>query len=591
LSGQTVGLIGFGAVAREVAKRLRPFGSEVLVADPYVAEADALRAGVEKVSIDELLERSHLVSLHAAVTDETRGLISAARLDRMRRGAGLVNTARAALVDEEALEAALSSGRLGGAALDVFSVEPPGADHPLLAHANVIATPHLGGNTHQVPAHQGRIVSADLERLLRGEPPHHVLDRTVLERFDWSKARPDPDRATLESLRDRPAPSVTDLDRDRKKTPGRSAAAAVRLTGAHEAIGERMRAIVAAFAAALGRDEAIARAARERAVTLHFALTDLPIEFHLTLCGEASAGVGPPAEAAEVELRMRARVLDGMFTGTVNAMEEAMSGGLSFSGDAGKAMALQELQRDLSRIYRAARARVGDPGDLGSLPDPSGAAPPPAEHGEEGLKIELCRIVEDLYGQELITATGGNVSARIAGSEDVWITPSQLFKGDLAPGLLVRVGVDGRRRDPNSRSPSSERMMHCAVYQRKREAQAVIHAHAPHATILANAELPFLPISTEAAFFAEIPRVPFIMPGTDELAHAVAEAMGDGWAVLMKNHGLIVAGRTLRRAADMAEIIDRSAQVMLGCWQVGREPPVLPAEAVATLRKMGDLVA
>ena len=133
--------------------------------------------------------------------------------------------------------------------------------------------------------------------------------------------------------------------------------------------------------------------------------------------------------------------------------------------------------------------------------------------------------------------------------------------------------------------------MHCAIYRARPDAQAVIHAHAPHATILANAGLPFLPISTEAAFFGDIPRVPFIMPGTEELADAVGEAARESWAVLMQNHGLLVAGRSLRRAADMVEIIERSAQVILGCHAVGRAPPTLPDEIVRSLRQMGDLMA
>ncbi len=133
--------------------------------------------------------------------------------------------------------------------------------------------------------------------------------------------------------------------------------------------------------------------------------------------------------------------------------------------------------------------------------------------------------------------------------------------------------------------------MHCAAYRARRDARAVIHAHAAHATILVNAGLPFLPISTEAAFFDEIPRIPFTMPGTQELADAIEEALASSWAVLMQNHGILVAGRSLRRAADMAEIIERSCEVILGCYAVGKEPPVLPPDVVKTLREMGDLVA
>jgi len=200
-------------------------------------------------------------------------------------------------------------------------------------------------------------------------------------------------------------------------------------------------------------------------------------------------------------------------------------------------------------------------------------------------------VVNELYAQQLMTATGGNVSVRIPGRDELWITPSQLFKGDLRPEVMVRIDLQGRPLDEGARAPSSERMIHCAIYQARPEANAVVHAHAKHATILANADLPFLPVSSEAAFFGNIPRVPFIMPGSDALAKAVGEAIAGEWAVLMKNHGLIVAGRSLRRAADTVEIVERSAELILGCYALGREPPVLPEDAVRTLRKMGDLVA
>ncbi len=180
---------------------------------------------------------------------------------------------------------------------------------------------------------------------------------------------------------------------------------------------------------------------------------------------------------------------------------------------------------------------------------------------------------------------------RIPGKDEIWITPSQLFKGDLRPEVLIRLDLAGKVLDDSTRAPSSERLMHCAVYQARPDVQCVVHAHAPNATILVNADLDFVPISTEAAFFTNIARVPFIMPGSKALGEAVVEAMGQGWACLLRNHGLLVAGKSLRRAADMVEIIDRACQVIIGCHSVGKEPPSLPQETVDMLSKMGDLIA
>lgn len=599
---KTVGLVGVGAVGRGVARRARAFGARILGYDPYADPESVAELGAESVSLDRLLAESDFVSLHAPVTDETRGMIGATQLERMKTSAFLVNTARAALLDEAALVEALRQRKLAGAALDVFDVEPPGADHPLLQLENVIATPHLGGNTVDVAAHQGRIIADDLARLLRGEPARNLLNAAALGDFEWRRERPPVDAETLSSLAERSAPAVSDLQKEQRpakepkvQQPKASAPnSGATATNVDPAIAERMKAILEDFLSAAEKDSALTAAATGKDVTLHFDLSDLGLDFIIRLRDDrVVAGLGAPDEGGDVQLRLRADVFDGMFTNRVNPMQAAMDGRLSFSGDTAKAMTLQALQRDLARLYREAVARVGDPGDLASLPDPDAvagaAAAAPTQPGDE--RDQLIQVVKELYEIQVITATGGNVSMRIPGADALWITPSQLFKGDLRPEVLVRIDLDGEALDRGARSPSSERLMHTAVYQARPEAGAVIHAHAPNATILANTDLPFLPISTEAAFFDDIPRIPFIMPGTRELADAVGEAARRSWAVLLKNHGLLVAGRSLRRAADMVEIVERSAEIILGCYAVGKEPPVLPEDVVKTLRKMGDLIA
>jgi sugar (pentulose or hexulose) kinase/phosphoglycerate dehydrogenase-like enzyme/ribulose-5-phosphate 4-epimerase/fuculose-1-phosphate aldolase len=595
LWSKTVGLVGLGSVGRAVARRLSGFGVRLLVADPFVTPDEAVLAGTEKVELDELLRESDFVSLHAAVTDGTRGLIGAKQLAAMKPGAYLINTARAALLDEAALIEALDSGHLAGAALDTFAVEPPGADHPLVQHGSVIHTPHVGGNTNEVAAHQGRIVADALEQLLRGEAPRCILNPDALVGFSWTGPRRVPTADELAALARKAGPAVSDLQRDAQAEAQQEK---LDESAAPAEIVANMKRLLEAFTSGMAKDERVREFSVDKDVALYFVLPDVGLDLHIALRdGVVSGGLGKPEGGSVVQLRMRAAILDGMFTGKVNAMEAAMQGEVAFTGDAGKAMAIQQLQGDMRRLYTAARESAGDPGDLASLAQraagersPSGSIPQPVAAND--VRVDIVATTKELYDAQVITATGGNVCARIPGQpNEVWITPSQLFKGDLRPEVLVRIDLDGKSLDEGARSPSSEWSMHTQILKKKPEAKAVIHAHAPYATTLANAGLPFLPISTEAAFFGDIPRVPFIMPGTDALAEAVSDAMKENWAVLMINHGLVVCGRSLRRAADMVEIVERSAQLILGCYAVGKEPPVLPEKTVAMLRKMGDLVA
>lgn len=367
---RTIGLVGLGAVGRKVAERLAPFGVRLLACDPWQDPAAITRAGASPVSLETLLAESDFVSLHATVSDDTTGLIDADALARMKPGAMLVNTARAALVDEDALLDALQAGRLAGAALDVFSEEPPGADHPLLSAPGVIATPHIGGNTVQIGAHQGHIVSKDLARLMRGEAPRCALNPEVAERFDWNATRTRPDEATCQALRKRPPPAVSDLHKPRKKKrpPGRTTPKAAPqptiLESEREELRQGMIPVLGAFVRAFAADATVQRACRGQDVTLYFVLEDLGLDFHLRLREQAGGALGAPDREPEVTLRLRAEVLDGMFTGRLRAMDEAMAGHLSFSGDAAKAMTLQQLEADLERLYSAARQEAGPPGDL-----------------------------------------------------------------------------------------------------------------------------------------------------------------------------------------------------------------------------------
>jgi D-3-phosphoglycerate dehydrogenase len=145
----TVLVVGFGRIGSRIAARCRAMEMTVLVADPYVDEARIAAAGCEKVTLAAGLKRADFVTVHCPRNAETTGMIAAAELASMKRGAYLVNTARGGIVEETALYNALTSGQLGGAGLDVFVQEPTPGSHPLLTLNNVVAAPHMAGNTVQ----------------------------------------------------------------------------------------------------------------------------------------------------------------------------------------------------------------------------------------------------------------------------------------------------------------------------------------------------------------------------------------------------------------------------------------------------------
>jgi phosphoglycerate dehydrogenase-like enzyme len=171
IEGKTVGLLGFGSIGREVAKRLRGFSCTVLAFDPCADTPVAEMLGVTLTTQAEVITRSDILSLHLPVLPETRGMVNAAFLTQMKQGSLLINSARGELIDEAALLAALESGHLSGAALDCFSVEPPGPENPLLKHPGVIATPHAGAHTDGAINAMGWAALRNCLAVLRGEPP------------------------------------------------------------------------------------------------------------------------------------------------------------------------------------------------------------------------------------------------------------------------------------------------------------------------------------------------------------------------------------------------------------------------------------
>jgi D-3-phosphoglycerate dehydrogenase / 2-oxoglutarate reductase len=160
LAGRTVGLVGFGDIARRVSRLLHAFGCTVIAHDPYAARDAAQREMVTLVPLEALLARSDVVSLHAPATPATEGMVDAAFLEGMRPDALLVNTARGALVDELALVAALDAGHIAGAAVDVYQREPAAPGDPLLGHPRVITTPHTAAETTETYARVGTATAA-----------------------------------------------------------------------------------------------------------------------------------------------------------------------------------------------------------------------------------------------------------------------------------------------------------------------------------------------------------------------------------------------------------------------------------------------
>lgn len=174
LKGAVVGIVGYGIIGQRVAKKLQAFGCEIVAYDPFCPDFVFESTNCKSVSLEELMQTADYVSVHARLTKDTQGLVTKEHIAMMKPHAFFVNTARAGLVDEDALVQALMDHKIGGAALDVFSVEPIPEGHPILGLDNVTLTPHRAGNCSNLAAISLDIIVDDIERYLKGEELAHA---------------------------------------------------------------------------------------------------------------------------------------------------------------------------------------------------------------------------------------------------------------------------------------------------------------------------------------------------------------------------------------------------------------------------------
>ena len=181
IMGKTLGLVGFGYIGRLVAQKLAGFNLKVLVYDPFVSEEALREFNAIKATKEELFQQADFISLHARLTDSTKGLIGKDVLKLMKPTSILINTARAGLIDEEALYEALKNKQIGGAALDVHSSEPLQENSKWLELDNVTLTTHIAGTTAEALTNSPYILIRDINKLIAGEKPEFILNPEVLE--------------------------------------------------------------------------------------------------------------------------------------------------------------------------------------------------------------------------------------------------------------------------------------------------------------------------------------------------------------------------------------------------------------------------
>jgi ribulose-5-phosphate 4-epimerase/fuculose-1-phosphate aldolase len=202
---------------------------------------------------------------------------------------------------------------------------------------------------------------------------------------------------------------------------------------------------------------------------------------------------------------------------------------------------------------------------------------------------QIVEMTQELFAMGQLTPTGGNVSARAADADKLWITPSQLYKGALNEDVLVCIAEDGTIVEGQG-VPSVEFRMHWQSYRARPDATAAVHTHAPYVTAFGITNQQFPPINTDAIVLADTPIVPWFMPGSQELADAVEEAIRVTRGVILQCHGLMAVGKNMRDAAKRAILLEETAKLVLYCKQFGGELALIPNEWVQNLAGLRDFL-
>ena len=202
---------------------------------------------------------------------------------------------------------------------------------------------------------------------------------------------------------------------------------------------------------------------------------------------------------------------------------------------------------------------------------------------------QIIQIVNELFQSGHLTATGGNVSALAGDGETLWITPSGMYKGGLDEGSLVHIRHDGSAIQGENK-PSIEYRMHFRAYEARPGSTGAVHTHSPVATAFGICNQTFAPLNTDAIALADTVTVPWFMPGTEELAEAVGNALEKSRGAILQNHGLMAVGSDLRKAATRAAMIEETAKISLYVKQFGGNVTHLPEDWVEKLRPIADFI-